>query len=258
MSTIDYSLASGVATLTLTEGDRGNPIHLATVVDLHAAVRRARHESARVIVLRSTGRFFCVGGDLSAFAAAEDPGDLIDDVADCLHRVVAELQRGPAIVVSVVHGVAAGGGFPLAMAADVVIAARSAAFTLGYTKVGLTPDGGSSLLVHSLGLHRVLRLALLNDLLTAEEAHAAGLVARVADDEELESVVESVVATLRDGPATAFAETKRMLRETADAAPERALRAETASVRTRIAEPDGQEGVRAFLEKRPARFGGPR
>ncbi len=255
MSTVDYSFDSGVATLTLTEGDRGNPIHLVSVADLHAAVRRAQREPAHVIVLRSTGRFFSVGGDLAAFADAEDPAVLIDDLADALHRVVAELQRCPAVVVSVVQGVAAGAGFPLAAAADVVVAARSAAFTLGYTKVGLTPDGGSSLLVHSLGLHRTLRLALLNDLITAEEAHAAGLVARVADDEELESVVEKVVATLRDGPATAFAETKRLLRETADAAPERALRAETASIRARIAEPDGREGVQAFLEKRPARFG---
>jgi 2-(1,2-epoxy-1,2-dihydrophenyl)acetyl-CoA isomerase len=149
---------------------------------------------------------------------------------------------------------AAGAGFPLAAAADVVLAGRSARFTLGYTRIGFSVDGGTSLLVHSLGLHRALRLALLNDVLTAEELYAAGLLARVVDDEDLPATVEQVVAQLASGPAAAQAATKRLLRTAAEEAPESALRAEALSIRERAAEPDGREGVRAFLEKRSPRF----
>jgi 2-(1,2-epoxy-1,2-dihydrophenyl)acetyl-CoA isomerase len=255
-TSLELELRDGAAWITLTGGDRGNPVNLALVAELQDAVRRARLEGARVVVLRSTGRFFSVGGDISAFADEPDLAAYVDDLADSLHRVVAELQRLPAVVVAVVHGMAAGAGFPLAAAADIVVAGRSAKFTLGYTKIGFSVDGGTSLLVHSLGLHQVLRLALLNDVLTAEEARQAGLVARVHDDDALAEEAERLVASLLAGSAEALAATKRLVRDSADPAPERALEAETRAVRERAVSPDGREGVRAFLDKRTPRFGG--
>jgi 2-(1,2-epoxy-1,2-dihydrophenyl)acetyl-CoA isomerase len=253
---LELELRGGAAWITLSDGDRGNAVDQQLVDELQAAVAEARREEVRVVVLRATGRFFCVGGDIRAFADAPDVGAYVDDLADSLHRVVAELQRLPAVVVSVVHGTAAGAGFPLAAAADVVVAGRSAKFTLGYSKIGLSVDGGTSLLVHSLGLHRALRLALLEDVLTAEEAHQAGLVARVYDDEALAEEVQKLVDGLLAGPAGALAATKRLLRETAEPAPERALEAETRSIRELSVSADGREGVRAFLDKRAPRFGG--
>ena len=95
-----------------------------------------------------------------------------------------------AVVVSAVHGTAASAGVPLAAAADVVLAGASAQFTLAYTKIGLSPDGGSSLLTASLGLHRTLHLALLNPVLTAKQAQSAGLVAEVHPDDELDVAVD--------------------------------------------------------------------
>ncbi len=253
---LDLELRDGAAWITLRDGDRGNAVDQQLVDELQSAVATARRERARVVVLRSTGRFFCVGGDIRAFADAPDVGTYVDDLADSLHRVVAELQRLPAVVVSVVHGTAAGAGFPLAAAADVVVAGRSAKFTLGYSRIGLSVDGGTSLLVHSLGLHRALRLALLEDVLTAEEAHQAGLVARVHGDDVLADEVDRLVERLLGGPAEALAATKRLLRETADPAPERALAAETRSIRERSVSADGREGVEAFLAKRAPQFGG--
>ena len=253
---LDLELRDGAAWITLRDADRGNAVHQQLVDELQAAVAEARRASARVVVLRSTGRFFSVGGDIRAFADVPDVGGYIDDLADSLHRVVAELQRMPAVVVSVVQGTAAGAGFPLAAAADLVLAARSAKFALGYSKIGFSVDGGTSLLVHSLGLHRALRLALLEDVLTAEEAHQAGLVARVYDDAALADEAQRLVAGLLAGPAGAFAATKRLLRETAEPAPERALEAETRSIRERAVSADGREGVRAFLDKQAPRFGG--
>lgn len=255
MSTpVSYAYADGIARITLDDGDRGNPVHPGTVAGLLDAVRRADADDARVILLASTGRFFSVGGDIAAFGDAEDLGAFVDDLAESLHRVVGELLRSPAVVVSVVHGVAAGAGFPLAAAADVVVAGRSAKFTLGYTKIGFSVDGGTSMLVHSLGLHRALRLALLNDVITAEEAAAAGLVARVVEDAELTATADALAAQLAAGPAGAQAATKRLLRAAAEKAPESLLREETLSIRARATEPDGREGVRAFLDKRAPRF----
>lgn len=254
-SLISYVCDSGVATITLNDGDRGNPINIEQVSELHAAVRRAGHDSARVIVLASTGRFFSVGGDIGAFGSQEILADYIDDLAEALHRVISELVRNPAIVISVVHGAAAGAGFPLAAAADIVLAGRKAKFTLGYTKIGLSVDGGTSLLVNSLGLHRVLRLAVLNDVMDAEEALAAGLVARLYENEELSEAAEKLAATLAEGPAAAFAATKKLIRGAAEANPESVMRAESLAIRSLSVEPDGVEGVRAFLEKRAPVFG---
>ena len=130
----------------------------------------------------------------------------------------------------------------------------SARFTLAYTRIGLSPDGGSSLLTASLGLHRALHLALLNPVLTAEQAHAAGLVAEVHPDDELDAAVDRVVRTLLAGSRTAQVAAKRLLREVAVPWEEGALRRETLSIRACAAGPDGREGVRAFLAKRSPDF----
>jgi 2-(1,2-epoxy-1,2-dihydrophenyl)acetyl-CoA isomerase len=251
---VDYAFADGAARITLVEGDRGNPVHRGQSEQLLAAVLRAKADGARVIVLAAEGRFFSVGGDLAAFADASDPGALLLELAEGVHRVIIELVRGDAIVVSVVHGTAAGGGFPLAAAADVVLAADTAKFSLAYAKVGLSPDCGGSLLVHTLGLHRVLRLALLGDLLTAQQAADAGLVARVAPAAELAAVTDEVVATLLAGSPQALAATKRLVRDAAEPAPEAGLRRESQSISRLGGSASGQEGIAAFLEKRPPRF----
>ncbi|GAA4688070.1 enoyl-CoA hydratase/isomerase family protein [Nocardioides nanhaiensis] len=256
MSTLDYDFSNGVARLTMAAGDRGNALDLESTTALLEGVRGAHADGARVIVLRSRGRFFCVGGDVAGFAAADDLPLLVDDLAEMLHRVVSELAHSPAVVVSAVQGPAAGAGFALAAAADIVVAAESASFTLAYTRLGLSHDGSSTLLVHSLGLHRVLQLVLLNDRISAAEAQAAGLVARVVPDDELEAATETVVDTLLAGSAPAFAAAKRLMRETAERNPESVMRREALSIRALAATPDGQEGVAAFAEKRPARFGG--
>ncbi|MDR6173552.1 2-(1,2-epoxy-1,2-dihydrophenyl)acetyl-CoA isomerase [Nocardioides zeae] len=251
-----YDAESGIARITLDDAAAGNPIHTASLEQLLAAARRVNADGARVVVLAARGRFFSVGGDLAQFGGADDMAAYIDDLADGLHRAVSELVRSDAIVVAAVQGAAAGAGFPLVAAADIVLAARSASFTLAYTRAGLSPDGGSSMLVHTLGLHRALRLALLNDRLGAEEAQAAGLVARVVEDAELEAATEEIAGRLAAGAAGAQATTKRLLRQAAEPAPETRLRAEALGIRAQAGGPEGREGVSAFLAKRPPVFGG--
>ncbi|RJQ81631.1 enoyl-CoA hydratase/isomerase family protein [Amycolatopsis panacis] len=253
MSPVTYTLDGRVARIRLT-GERGNPLTQSTVDILHSAVRQARRDKAHVVVLSAEGKAFSVGGDVSVFAGAEDVGVLVDDLAEALHRTVNELHRLDAIVVSVVQGTAAGAGFPLAAAADLVLAAESARFTLAYTKLGFSPDGGSSLLTATVGLHQAMRLALLNPVLSAAEAHQLGLVAEVHPDDELAAAAERVVQRLAAGSNAAQSATKRLLRDAALPASEAALRRETMSVRACAAGPDGLEGVAAFLEKRPPQF----
>lgn len=250
----EFDAATGVARITLADPAGGNAINLAAVAALFDAARSVGRDGARVVVLAAEGRFFSVGGDLGAMAQADDQVALIDDLAEGLHRAVSELLRSDAIVVSVVQGTAAGAGFPLAAAGDIVIAAEHAKFSLAYGKVGLSPDGGSSLMVHTLGLHRTLRLALLGDLLTAAEAHAAGLVARVVPADELDACVDDVVGALAAGSGGANAAAKHLLRRAAAPEPEAALREESLAIRARVATPDGREGIAAFLEKRSPRF----
>lgn len=251
---VRYSFDGGAARITMTAADRGNPIEPESTRQLHAAVLRAKADGARVIVLAAEGRFFSVGGDLGAFAGADDPGALLLELAESVHRVITDLVRCDAVVVTVVQGTAAGGGFPLAAAGDIVLAADTAKFSLAYAKVGLSPDCGGSLLVHTLGLHRVLRLALLGDLVTAQEAADAGLVARVVPADQLAATTDEVVATLLAGSAEAYAAAKRLVREAAEHAPEAALRREAESISALAGSPSGREGVAAFLEKRPPRF----
>lgn len=254
MSTVSYEGSAGIARITLSSPDSGNPMGPRLFDDLLAAARRARSEDVRAVLLRAQGRFFSVGGDIRAFGRADDRGRLVDDLAESLHRIVSELHRMDAVVVAVVQGTAAGAGVALAAAADLVLAGESARFTLAYSKVGLSPDGGSSLLTASLGLHRALHLALLNPVLTAREAHAAGLVAQVHADEDLDEAVERVTADLLAGSRTAQVAAKRLMREQATPTTETAMRRETLSIRACAASPDGTEGVDAFLAKRPANF----
>lgn len=252
--TVRYELSAGAATLTLACPDRGNSLDLVSAHDLLEAVRRARRDDARVVLLRAEGRAFCVGGDVTGMAAADDREHYVDDLAETLHRAVSDLQRLDAVVVSVVQGVAAGAGVPLAAAADLVLAGTSARFTLAYTKVGLSPDGGSTLLTASVGLHRALHLALLNPLLTADEARAAGLVAQVHPDDELDAAAAEVVATLLAGSRAAQVAAKHLLRAQALPSPEGAMRRETLAIRACAGGPDGREGVDAFVARRPPQF----
>jgi 2-(1,2-epoxy-1,2-dihydrophenyl)acetyl-CoA isomerase len=254
VSAVDYALAERTASITLVAGDQGNPFTLPMAAELVAAVQRARRDDAHVLVLRARGRAFSVGGDVRAFAAAPERGQFVEDLAELFHRAVSDLHRADAVVVAAVQGVAAGAGLSVASAADVVLAGESARFTMAYTRIGLSPDGGASLLVSSLGLHRTLALGLLNTVLSAHEAQAAGLVHAVHPDAELEDATQRVVDQLLAGSRQAQVATKRLLRSAAQPLAEGQLRQEALSISRSAASPDGREGVDAFLDKRAPAF----
>jgi 2-(1,2-epoxy-1,2-dihydrophenyl)acetyl-CoA isomerase len=242
------------AWILLDRPESGNAVDISFVDELWECVREARRADLGVVVLASTGATFCVGGDLRAFAAADPLPDLVENLADALHRLISELHRLDAVVVAAIQGTVAGVGVALAAAADIVLAAQSATFTLAYTRVGLSPDGGSSLLVASLGLHRALHLALLNPTLTAEQARDAGLVAEVHTDDAFPAAAQAIVDRLVAGSRGAQVATKRLLRGQAHVAPETAMRLEARSITAAAGTGDAREGIEAFLAKRRPMF----
>lgn len=246
---------SGVATLT-TSG----AIDLAWTQQLlaHAQTLTADPDVSVVLVV-GEDRMFCPGGDLKWMAAQEDVHAALTELAGTLHEALGVLARVPAPVVVRVHGTAAGAGFSFVMAADIAIAGASAKFTMAYSGVGLSADGGSSwLLPRLVGRRRAAEIMLTDKVVSAEEAERIGLVTRTVPDEELNAETDELVAKLAAGPTGAHAATKRLLDSSwgNDAATQMDL--ETASIATLAAGPLGTEGIGAFLEKRRPDFRGAR
>jgi 2-(1,2-epoxy-1,2-dihydrophenyl)acetyl-CoA isomerase len=252
----------GVAELVLDRPDDANGVNLAMARDLvEAALACAGDRRVRAVLVRGEGRFFCAGGDLKSFTAvpdAERPHHL-REVTTFLHAAIATLVRGDAPVIGAVHGSAAGAGFSLACACDLVIAAESARFVVAYTKIALSPDGSASYFLPRLvGLRRAQELALTNRVLTAPEAHEWGLVTRVVPDGDLLVEARALASEMAAGPTAAFGATKRLLREGWETALEAQLARETEEICAMAATADGREGMAAFVAKRAPRYDGGR
>lgn len=238
-----------VARITLADPGRGNPLSHTSVTALLAAWGQARDAGVRVVVLDAEGWAFSVGGDLKAITASPSAPAYVTELAELLHRLVREWHQADAVVVSVVQGAAAGAGFPLALSADLVLATEQARFTLGYAAVGLTPDGGATLLTRIVGRYRALELALLNDTVDGAAAVALGLANRVVTEPERD--VAEIVARLLAGSATAQRATKRLVRDASVADLASVLDHEAAAVTAAAATSESSDRIAAFLDRRP-------
>ncbi|AMO38643.1 enoyl-CoA hydratase/isomerase family protein [Thauera humireducens] len=251
----------GIAFITLDRPASRNSLDLSMGLALRDAVRSLAAAPPRVVVLRSSGAHFMVGGDVRRFdillgQSQADCTEEIGQLIDAVHEAVAGLTRLPCPVVGLVGGSAAGFGMSLAMACDLLVAADDARFVLAYSAIGTTPDGGASWhLSRRVGLQRALAIALLNPQIDAAQAKDIGLVAEVVPAAQLAEAGLALARRLAEGPAAAQAGIKRLLRAGLDADLETALAAEKASFLAMSATPDFAEGVRAFCERRPARFG---
>jgi 2-(1,2-epoxy-1,2-dihydrophenyl)acetyl-CoA isomerase len=249
--------AAGVARITLNRPAALNAIGPEMFDGLVGALDACRSDRVRCVLLTGAGRAFCAGGDLKMFAEADDLSAVLLDVVERFHVVILGLARLDAPVVAAVHGSAAGGGFSLACAADILVASASARFLVGYSAIGMSPDGGGTYVLPRLvGLGRALDLALLNPALTADEAAAAGIVSRVFPDESFEREAAELAARLAAGPTRTLAATKRLLRGSWHADLEQQLEAERLTMAELGGTEDGREGIRAFVEKRAPRYTG--
>ena len=223
--------------------------------DLAGAVESATgREDVRVVVLSGAGSAFCAGADISGADAHEHfDGSALDRA----NRIVRAITSCPKPVVAAVNGVAAGVGCSAALAADLVVAGSSASFLLAFSRIGLMPDGGASLSVAaSIGRARAMRMALLAEPLTAEEAYAAGLVSHLVPDDELAAYVSSLAARLAAGPPLAYAATKKAVNAATLPGLEDALERERSGQTVLLRTADAAVGMRAFSERRRPVFRG--
>jgi 2-(1,2-epoxy-1,2-dihydrophenyl)acetyl-CoA isomerase len=231
---------------------------------MHASLREAiasatADTSVRVLLLTGAGRGFCAGQDLGDRAVA--PGGAPVDLGASIERnykpLITTLRTLPFPTVCAVNGVAAGAGANLALACDLVVAAKSASFIQAFCKIGLVPDsGGTYFLPRLVGTARAMGLAMLGDKLSAEQAAAWGLIWRCVDDAELPTTVDTLLAQLAAASTRGLVATRRALHASAAHTLEQQLDLERDLQRELGFGDDYREGVAAFVAKRPPRFAG--
>jgi len=256
--TILFSLQEGVAHLTLSRPDKLNSFNGAMHVEVRAALAQVVGEGARVLVLTGAGRAFCAGQDLGDRAVT--PGrhiDLGESIETNYKPLILALRNLPMPVIAAVNGVAAGAGANIALACDVVIAARSASFVQAFCKIGLVPDsGGTWSLPRLVGNARAMGLAMLGDKLSAEQAENWGLIWRCVEDAELKPTVDALAQHFAHAPTRCLVEIKRAIYGSGQHSLEQQLDIERDGQSMLGASADYAEGVAAFTEKRPPKFTG--
>jgi 2-(1,2-epoxy-1,2-dihydrophenyl)acetyl-CoA isomerase len=255
--TIDFKLDDGIARITLNRPDRLNSFTAGMHEELRDALQQARE--ARVIVLTGAGRAFCAGQDLGdrAVSSGDAPVDLGTTVETGWNPLITTLTTMPQPVIARVNGVAAGAGANIALACDIVVAARSAKFIQSFSAIGLIPDsGGSWALPRLVGQARAMGLALTGEPLPADKAEEWGLIWKCVDDDRLDSEVEAIAAKLASLPPLGLAAIKSIIRTTWDRTLDEELQLQRDEMRRLGFTEDYREGVAAFLQKRPAKFTG--
>ena len=250
----------GVARLRLNRPEASNGLDVGLLRAFYDAVMTCHSRPGlRVLVLSGEGRHFCAGGDVKTFASkGEGLPDYLREATSWLQIVVQGLLNLPAPVVTSVQGFAAGGGgFGLVCASDLVVAAESAKFLGGATRVGMAPDAGTTVTLPALvGLRKALEIALTNPVLTASEALDLGLLTRVVADEELAKATDELVDRLVEGAPLALAATKRLLWSGLGSRVEAQLPEEARTVAELSGTADSLEGLAAVIERRSPTFTG--
>jgi 2-(1,2-epoxy-1,2-dihydrophenyl)acetyl-CoA isomerase len=257
--TIIFDVERGIARLTLNRPDKLNSFTAAMHGEVRHALGQLTAKSARVLVLTGAGRGFCAGQDLSDRAVA--PGtqrvDLGESIEKNYNPLVRTLHELPMPVIAAVNGVAAGAGANIALACDLVIAARSASFLQAFSKLGLIPDsGGTWTLPKLVGNARALGLTLLGNKLSAEAAAAWGMIWQVVDDAELAATVDALAQQFAAAPTRGLAATKAAIRGSWQRSFAEQLDVERDVQRELGRSADYAEGVAAFTAKRVPQFTG--
>jgi 2-(1,2-epoxy-1,2-dihydrophenyl)acetyl-CoA isomerase len=245
----------GIATLTLDRPDALNALTVGLKESLRGTFEElAQDDSIRAVVLTGAGRAFCAGQDLRERL---DPAALPlgDEIRARYNPLALAMSRLPKPIIGAINGVAAGAGASLAFACDLRIAAESASFVLAFGRIGLVPDTGATwFLPRLVGSARAMELALLNEPVAARAADAMGLVTRVVADADLAAEAHALARRLADGAPRALAATKAALVAAWDNDLETQLELE-ARLQGELGETlDHQEGIAAFVERRPPRF----
>lgn len=255
---VRLDVVGGVARIVFDRPESLNAINVETAqAFLFLCEQLAARDDLRVIVISGTGRAFMAGGDLAAFHAASDPVDLASAIIEPLHRALALLATMPQPVIGSVQGPVSGAGMSIALGCDMTVAAADARFCLAYIGIATSLDGGGSWhLLRQLGLQRAMELALLNKVLTADEALHLGLITRVVAPAKLEEETACLARQLSSGPAFAYGQVKSLLRNAGTRTLPEQLDAEHDAFRACAGTADFREGIEAFFAKRKAVYVG--
>jgi 2-(1,2-epoxy-1,2-dihydrophenyl)acetyl-CoA isomerase len=260
--TIGFSLESGVARITLQRPQKMNSFNAQMHAELRAALDQVQaNPAARVLVLTGAGRAFCAGQDLADEEVRLHPGQPAPDMGDLVERhykpLVLRLQHLRVPTIAAVNGVAAGAGASLALACDLVVASKSAFFLQAFTKIGLSPDTGSTwFLPQRVGMARAMGLAMLAEKLPAEQAQQWGLIWAAVEDAAFAGYVDTLAAQLAVAPTKALVRTRQAMHSSLSHTLEQHLTTEAGFMRELGGNHDYLEGVNAFLEKRAPKFTG--
>lgn len=260
-SKISYTVSDDIATITIDDPATLNAAGIDTVGEMLRAFEQAADE-ARCTILTGAGRGFCSGANLSTTNERNESSDrskLDAGAALATHYnpLVLAMKEHPHPIITAVNGPAAGVGCSFALMGDIILAARSAYFLQAFRRIGLVPDGGSTfLLTRMIGRARAMEMGLLGDKIPAETALEWGMINRVVDDGALMDEAQNLAQRLAKGPTEALSLMRQLFWESEGNSFEDQLRAERLAQRTAGRTQDFAEGVKAFLEKRPANFTG--
>lgn len=254
-----YAVSEGVATITFNRPAVMNALDADTIREFCVASLRAETDTgSKVVVLRGAGPAFIAGGDVAQFQRnVTDMAELVPELASALHQGILALRRAPKPVIAAAHGAVAGAGISIMLACDLVLAAAGTQFSLAYSRIGASPDGGATWFLPRLtGYQKAMELMLLADTIDAETMQALGMVNRVIAAEQLEAETEKLARRLAAGPAQAYAETKALVNRSLHDGLAAHLDAEALAFARCAATGDFKEGVTAFVEKRKPAFKG--
>ena len=258
--TIRLSLEDGVARLTLADGQAGNPVNPVFAREFcKATILLDQSQDVRVVHLSADGPNFCVGGDLraNAFGPPQDRASAVQSVTADYHFALSVLLRIDAPIVTAVQGASAGAGVALAALGDIVVAADTAHFTMAYSAIAVSPDGGSTFVLPRLiGLRRCQELMLTNRRVLADEAVRIGLVTEMVPPAMLAARSAELVQLLAHGATSAFSATRRLLLESPGTSLETQLEREAPALSAQCRTADAAEAMIARSQHRAPRFTG--
>jgi enoyl-CoA hydratase len=252
---LQIAVADGVCRITFQRPEAFNALTEEMARGLVEQLLAAETDDGiRAVVITGSGFAFSAGADLTGDNPVDSFGEETMDGANAITRSITGLGKP---VVAAVNGIAAGVGASICFAADLAIAKESASFLLAFSRIGLMPDGGSSLTVAAaVGRARAMRMALLAEPMSAVDAVAAGLIGQVVPDADFDTEVDKVARRLAAGPPLAFTATKRAINAATLGGLEDALEREKRGQLALFTTSDAAEGARAFVEKRKPRFTG--
>ncbi|GAA6154221.1 enoyl-CoA hydratase/isomerase family protein [Pseudoteredinibacter isoporae] len=251
---LSLSIDNNVAYLQLTR--RALNLEMAEEL-LHAAIHCQHNDDVRAVLIFSEDSLFSAGGDLAFFASQENLGVALSEMTTYLHGALSVFNNMSAPVIAYVDGTAAGAGFSLCLATDLLIASENARFVMAYTAAGLSPDGSSTyFLPRIIGERRSKELMFSNRKLSAEEALDWGIVNQLHSHADGFEQAKALAHTLAEGPTQAFASVKSLIKSSSTESLDTQMQLETQHIVANAQGNDGQAGIQAFLNKQKPDFSG--